>query len=167
MNYRFSQVLWVPGFLLMMGLHSAFAQTKNPPMLLLAASPNQAVLVQALRFWVYEKSTDVVNDVTGLFDSKAQKITLKCELKNLTGKEIHGVRGILRFTTFFGEKIVDISIETTAAIPPGQVIGVNWNIPTDRLSPEEFEKLKKTKLEQMKQVWYPSMIVFTDGTSLK
>ncbi len=122
---------------------------------------------KVLRFWVYEKSTDVVNDVTGLFDSKTQKITLKCELKNLTGREIHGARGTLRFTTFFGEKIADIFIETTAAIPPGQVIGVIWNIPTDRLDPEVFDKLKKTKLEQMKQVWYPSMIAFTDGTILK
>jgi hypothetical protein len=128
---------------------------------------DQAVLSKALRFWVYEKTTDVVNDVTGLFDSKAQKITLKCGLKNLTDREIHGVRGTLRFSTFFGEKIADISIETTAAIPPGRVIGVNWNVPTDRLSPEVFEKLKKTKLDQMKQVWYPSMIAFTDGTVLK
>jgi hypothetical protein len=132
-----------------------------------AFSPAEAVLSKTLRFWVYEKTTDVVNDVTGLFDSKAQKITLKCELKNLTDREIHGVRGTLRFTTFFGEKIADISIETTAAIPPGQVIGVNWNVPTDRLSPDVFEKLKKAKLDQMKQVWYPSMIAFTDGTVLK
>jgi hypothetical protein len=130
-------------------------------------SSDQSSLVKALRFWVYEKSTDVVNDVTGLFDSKTQKITLKCELKNLTGKEIHGVRGTLRFTTFFGEKIADVAIETTAAIPPGQVIGVIWNVPTDRLSPDVFDRLKKTKLEQMKQVWYPSVIAFTDGPVLK
>ena len=137
------------------------------PTLTPASSSNRAAMAQALRFWVYEKSTDVVNDVTGIFDNKAQKITVKCELKNLSPKEIHGVRGTLRFTTFFGEKIADISIETTAAIPPGQVIGVNWNVPTERLSPEVFEKLKKTKLDQMKQLWYPSMIAFTDGTVLK
>lgn len=135
--------------------------------LLTPAFSNPSAMSQALRFWVYEKSTDVVNDVTGLFDSKSQKITLKCELKNLTGREIHGVRGTLRFTTFFGEKIADIAIETTVAIPPGEVIGVIWNIPTDRLSPETFDKLKKAKLEQMKQLWYPSMVVFTDGTVLK
>ncbi len=157
---------WPPALLLIFALHPAFAQTTKQSTAP-AISPNQAVLAKALRFWVYEKSTDVVNDVTGLFDSKAQKITLKCELKNLTGNEIHGVRGTLRFTTFFGEKIADIAIETTAAIPSGQVIGVNWNIPTDRLSPEVFDKLKKTKLEQMKQVWYPYMIAFTDGTVLK
>ena len=157
---------WSLAPLLIFALHPAFAQTPKTSTVP-AVSSNQAAMTKALRFWVYEKSTDVVNDVTGLFDNKAQKITLKCELKNLTGREIHGVRGTLRFTTFFSEKIADSFIETTAAIPPGQVIGVIWNIPTDRLSPDVFDRLKKTKLEQMKQVWYPSMIAFTDGTILK
>jgi hypothetical protein len=131
------------------------------------ASPNLAAMQKALRFWVYEKSSDVVNDVTGIFDNKAQKIILKCELKNQTAKEIHGVRGTLRFTTYFGDVIADIAIETQLPIPAGQVLGVNWEVPTERLTPEAFDKLKKAKMEQMKQVWYPRMIVFTDGTALK
>lgn len=132
-----------------------------------AASPNLAAMNKALRFWVYEKSTDVVSDVSGIFDAKSQKITLKCELKNLTKKEIHGVRGTIRFTTFFQETIADITVESTAAIEPGDKIGVNWDVPTSRLSPEAFDKLKKADLSQIKQVWYPRMIVFTDGTVLK
>lgn len=130
-------------------------------------SPNLALMQKSLRFYVYEKSTDVVSDVSGLFDSKAQKITLKCELKNQTGKEIHGVRGTLRFTTLFGEYIADVYIESTTVLPPGEVVGVNWDVPTDRLSPDAFDKLKKAKLDQVKQTWYPTMIVFTDGTVLK
>jgi hypothetical protein len=132
-----------------------------------AVSPNLALMQKDLRFYVYEKSTDVVNDVTGLFDSKAQKITLKCELKNQTQKEIHGARGILRFTTLFGEYIADIYIESTTVLPPGEVVGINWDVPTDRLTPDAFDKLKKAKLEEIKQTWYPRMIVFTDGTVLK
>ena len=109
----------------------------------------------------------MVNDVTGFFDNKAQKIILKCELKNQTAKEIHGVRGTLRFTTYFGDVIADITVETQLPIPAGQVLWVNWEVPTERLTPEAFEKLKKAKMEQMKQVWYPRMVVFTDGTALK
>ena len=131
------------------------------------ASANLAAMQKALRFYVYEKSTDVVSDVSGLIDSKAQKITLKCELKNQTQKEIHGVRGTIRFTTLFGEYIADVYIESTTVLPPGQVVGINWDVPTDRLKPEDFDKFKKAKLEQIKQLWYPSMIVFTDGTILK
>ncbi|SRR5579871_3061396 len=147
----------------------AFAKKKKAPTPtpVPAASPNLAAMQKALRFYVYEKSSDVVNDVTGLFDSKSQKITLKCELKNQTPKEIHGARGTLRFTTLFGEFIADIYIESTTVLPPGQVVGINWDVPTDRLSADAFDKLKKAKLEQIKQTWYPSMVVFTDGTVLK
>ncbi len=161
--------IWVLALIAGLMITPAFAKKKKTPAPTPTSVPssNQAAMARVLRFWVYEKSTDVVNDVTGLFDSKAQKITVKCELKNLTDREIHGVRGTLRFTTFFGEKIADLAIETQAAIPPGQVIGVNWNVPTGRLSPEVFENLKKTKLDQMKQVWYPSMIAFSDGAILK
>lgn len=142
-------------------------KAKPKPTVTPAATSNQAALQKALRFNVYEKSTDVVNDVTGIFDQKSQKITLKCQLKNQTGKEIHGVRGTLRFTTQFHETIADIAIETTAAIAPGQMIGVNWNVPTERLSPAAFETLKKSKLTELRQVWMPSMIAFSDGTVLK
>jgi hypothetical protein len=132
-----------------------------------STTSNQPAMQKALRFYVYEKSTDVVNDVTGIFDNEAQKITLKCELKNQTGKEIHGVRGTLRFTTQFHETVADVSIESTAAIAPGQVIGVNWNVPPDRLTAAAFENLKKTELKDLRQVWIPTMIAFTDGTVLK
>ena len=149
--------------------HPAFAKKAKTPTPTPAPAPahNLAAMNKALRFWVYEKSTDVVSDVSGIFDAKAQKITLKCELKNETKKEIHGVRGTLRFATFFGETIADITVESTTAIAPGEKIGVNWDVPTDRLSPEAFDKLKKADLNQVKQIWYPRMVVFTDGTVLK
>ena len=143
-------------------------KTKTPtPAPAPAPAPNLAAMNKALRFWVYEKSTDVVSDVSGIFDSKSQKITLKCELKNQTKKEIHGVRGTVRFATFFGETIADIAVESTEAIGPGETIGVNWDVPTSRLSPGAFDKLKKADLGQIKQIWYPRMVVFTDGTALK
>jgi hypothetical protein len=173
MRNSFHQKVWIASLIMLVALNPALAKTKKKaattptPAPTPVASPNRAAMARALQFYVYEKSSDVVNDVTGLFDQKSQKVTLKCELKNLTQREIHGVRGTLRFTTFFGEKIADISIETTAVLPPGEVVGVNWNIPVDRLSPAEFEKLKKAKLEEMKQIWYPSMVVFTDGAVLK
>jgi hypothetical protein len=121
-----------------------------------------------LKLWVYEKSGDVVSDVGGLLDGgKSNKIILKCELKNLTKKEIHGVRGTLRFSSYFGEKICDISLETVLAIAPGQTLGVTWNVGTDRMSKEAFETLKKSPLDKIRQAWYSSAIVFTDGTTLK
>ncbi len=127
----------------------------------------RAEMAKALRFWVYDKGADVVSDVSGLFDSKSRKITLKCELKNQTRREMHAVRGTLRLATYFGETIADIYLETTTVLPPGEVVGVNWDITPDRLGPKVFERLQKVKLEQVKQAFYPRTIVFTDGSVLK
>jgi hypothetical protein len=127
----------------------------------------KAALAGAVQFWAYDKGADIVSDVSGIFDQKAQKISLKCELKNRTSKEIHGVRGTVRFSTYFGETIADIYVETDAPIRPGEIIGVNWTVGTDRLAPGAFEKFKNTKLDKMKQVWVPRVIVFSDGTVLK
>jgi hypothetical protein len=165
MGKTFQGAFALAGGLLFLALPAAAHRAKPDDSAILSA--HHAALVRALRFYVYDKSTDVVNDVTGLFDSKSRKITIKCELKNLTRREIHGVRGTVRFSTFFGDKIADVYIQSTAAIPPGRVVGVNWDIPMERLGPEAFKTLNKTKLDQMKQSWYPSMIVFTDGAVLK
>lgn len=161
-------------FLLFLGLSIAwFAQpalAKKPKATTTAtpiAPSKKAAMARALQFWVYDKGADIVSDVSGIFDQKAQKISLKCELKNRTAMEIHGVRGTIRFSTFFGETIADIYVETEASIPPGDTIGVNWTVGTDRLAPEAFEKFKNTKLDKMKQTWYPRMIVFSDGAVLK
>jgi hypothetical protein len=165
MGKTFQGAFILAGGLLCLALPAAALRAKPDDSAVLSA--HHAALVRALRFYVYDKSTDVVNDVTGLFDSKSRKITIKCELKNLTRREIHGVRGTVRFSTFFGDKIADVYIQSTAAIPPGRVVGVNWDIPMERLGPEAFKALNKTKLDQMKQSWHPSMIVFTDGAVLK
>ena len=131
------------------------------------ASPNTAVMNQALKFWVYEKGGELVGDVVGLVDSKEKKVVLKCGLMNLTKKDIRGVRGIMRFTTLFGEYIGDISLETTELVPAGQRVSIEWKAGADRFTPEGLQKFQKLKLEEMRQTWYPRTVVFTDGAILK
>ena len=130
-------------------------------------SPNMAAMNQALKFWVYEKSGELVGDVMGMVDPKEKKVVLKCGLMNLTKKDIRGVRGFLRFTTLFGEYIGDVSLETTELVPAGQRVSVEWKAGADRFTPEGLQKFQKLKLEEMRQLWYPRMVVFTDGTMLK
>lgn len=131
------------------------------------SSPNTAAMNKALKFWVYEKGGDLVGDVGGIFDQKIKTVILKCGLMNLTKKDIRGVRGIVRFTTLFGEYICDISLETTAAVPAGQRVSIEWKAGSDRFTPEGLQKFQKLKLEEMRQLWYPRMVVFTDGETLK
>ena len=131
------------------------------------SSPNTAAMNKALKFWIYEKGGELVGDVVGLVDQKEKKVVLKCGLMNLTKKDIRGVRGIVRFTTLFGEYIGDLSLETTALVPAGQRVSIEWKAGADRFTPEKLEKFQKLKLEEMRQLWYPRMVVFTDGETLK
>ena len=131
------------------------------------ASPNMAAMNKALKFWVYEKGGELVGDVVGIVDPKGKKIVLKCGMQNFTKKDIRGVRGFLRFTTLFGDFICDISLETTQLVPAGQSVSVEWKAGTERFTEEGLKKFQKLKLEEMRQLWYPRMVVFTDGTSLK
>jgi hypothetical protein len=133
----------------------------------LSAKTPASRLQGLMKVWVYEKSGDVVSDVSGIFDEKSKKITLKCGLKNLSKKEVHAVRGTLRFSTYFGDLIADLSVETVAAIPPGETLAVQWTVGPERMSKTAFETLQKTKLDQLKINWIPSVIAFSDGSMLK
>ena len=140
---------------------------KATPMPSPISSPNTAAMNRALKFWIYGKGGELVGDVVGLVDQKEKKVVLKCGLMNLTKKDIRGVRGIVRFTTLFGEYIGDLSLETTALVPAGQRVSIEWKAGADRFTPEKLEKFQKLKLEEMRQLWYPRMVVFTDGETLK
>jgi hypothetical protein len=132
-----------------------------------SVSSKMASMQKVLRVWVFEKGGDFVGDVGGIFDQKRKVVILKCGLKNQTKKNIRGVRGVLRFTTLFGEYLCDLSLETTAAVPAGQSVSVEWKVGSERFTEEALKKFEKLKLEEMRQLWYPTTIAFTDGTILK
>jgi len=155
---------------------SILALLAAPPLLAAAAKepskastlkPNTAAMQKALRLWVFEKGGEFVGDVLGVVDYKEKKIVLKCGLKNSTKKDIRGVRGVLRFTTLFGEYIGDLSLEFTDKVPAGRSVTVEWKAEGKRFSKQGFEKFQKLKLEEIKQLWYPTAVVFTDGTMMK
>jgi hypothetical protein len=129
--------------------------------------PNTAAMQKALKLWVFEKGGEFVGDALGLVDYKEKKFILKCGLKNNTKKDIQGVRGVLRFTTLFGEYIGDLSLEFTDKVPAGRSVSVEWKAEGKRFSKQGFEKFQKLKLSEMKQLWYPTAVVFADGTMLK
>ncbi len=141
------------------------AMNMNSPSFGASSSPQpSAKLAKLLKIWAYDKGDDLIGSVGGIFDQNRKKIVLKCALKNMTGKEIHGVRGVLRFTTLFGEYICDWTLESTTAVPPGQTAGVDWKAGIERFTKKGLATFEKLKLEEMRQIWYPTMIVFSDGT---
>jgi len=150
-------------FLLTMTPGALQAATTKAP----AVKPNTLAMQKALKLWVFEKGGEFVGDALGLVDYKEKKFILKCGLKNTTTKNIKGVRGVLRFTTLFGEYIGDLVLESTASVPAGRSVTIEWKAEGKRFTKQGFEKFQKLKLEEMKQIWVPTAVVFTDGTMLK
>ena len=145
----------------------AKAKKKAKPTPAPASTANIAAMTKVFSLKAYEKGGEFIGDVVGIVDSKSKKVVLKCNLTNLSTREIHGARGVLRFTTLFGDYIGDLSLETTAIVPPRSTISVEWKAGAERFSEEGMKIFQKLKLEQMRQLWYPTMVVFSDGTILK
>ena len=125
-------------------------------------------LVSLLQVKPYEKVLGTVSQVKGVFQKSARTVTLRCSLLNRTKQEIRAVRGTLRFTTYFGEPIYDLSLEAVRPFPPGQQVPMEWKLKRERFTSDEtFKIFTDTPLDKMRVVWYPSVLVLADGTTLK
>jgi hypothetical protein len=121
-----------------------------------------------LQVFPVEKTLDATSKVKGVFKKSSRTSNLKCAFQNQSSSDIRAVRGVLRFTSYFGDPIVDLSVEVVSALPPGQKVTVAWKIKRERFaSDESFKAFVDTPLEKMRAVWIPSVIVLADGTTLK
>jgi hypothetical protein len=131
-----------------------------------AAKANR--LTKVLKVWAFEKDMGAASKVKGVFKKDASTIRVRCGFENLSKKEIRASRGVLRFSTFFGETLFDLSWEAVTPIPPQGTASMEWKVKRGHFPDKEaFLRFRKTPLEEMRQVWSPSVVVFADGTSLK
>jgi hypothetical protein len=125
-------------------------------------------LVGLLQVVPVEKTLNSVSKVTGVFKKASRTANLKCSLQNQGSSEIRAVRGVLRFTSYFGDPIVDLSVEVVSVMAPGQKVTVSWQIKRERFgSDAAFKTFIDTPLDKMRAVWIPSIVVLADGTTLK
>lgn len=115
-----------------------------------------------------EKTLDTASKVKGVFQKSARTANLKCNFKNMGAVEIRAVRGVLRFTSYFGDPIVDLSVEVVTTLAPGQTSTVAWKIKRERFTSDEtFKTFVDTPLDKMRAVWMPSVVVLANGSTLK
>jgi hypothetical protein len=115
-----------------------------------------------------EKTLNTTSKVKGVFKKAARTADLKCSFQNQGAQEIRAVRGVLRFTSYFGDPIVDLSVEVVSVIAPGQKVTVAWQIKRERFTSDTaFKTFVDTPLDKMRAVWIPSVAVLADGTTLK
>lgn len=97
-----------------------------------------------------------------------EKIEIKVEYKNLSGKDVSGVKGTVKVVDQFGEELSGFAISNdgtikaggTAVWEGGRSVRYGMNSDKDR----KFAGLEEGKY---KVVWEPEMVVFADGSSLK
>lgn len=115
-----------------------------------------------------EKTLNTTSKVKGIFKKAARTANLKCSFQNQGSSEIRAIRGVLRFTSYFGDPIVDLSVEVVSVIAPGQKVTVAWQIKRERFTSDEtFKTFVDTPLDKMRSVWIPSVVVLANGTTLK
>ena len=93
-------------------------------------------------------------------------ITFKFVIKNKSDKKIRAVKGVVTFTNLFDEKISLLNFVYDKPIEAGKE--VNWNATTDYNKYKEKDKaLKNKNLKDLKVIWKPEKIIFSDGTTLE
>jgi len=121
----------------------------------------------SLQVVALDKRLDPKSQVKGVFSKSSRTVTLDCEIQNLGAREIRAMRGVLKFTTFFGDPIVDLSVEVVTSIPPGSKVNSSWKLKRERFASDAaFKKFVDTPLDKMRMTWLPSVAVTADGTQL-
>lgn len=93
-------------------------------------------------------------------------VGLEMAYENKSDKDIQGVKGVLKLTDIFGDKILDIRWSYDAGVPAKQSTverksGVDINRYMD-----SHMKLWNTDLDKLKSTFEVSTIIFKDGTKL-
>jgi hypothetical protein len=93
------------------------------------------------------------------------------QFHNTGTKAIKGVKGSVRFTNSFGDKVITLELEEGGN--GGEALSLRPDyILTDELSwkynefEDSWKTFRATELSSMKAEWDPEAIIFTDGTTL-
>jgi len=93
-------------------------------------------------------------------------ITYKFVIKNKSDKEVRAVKGTVEFANLFGDKIKSLNFVYDQAIQPKNQ--ATWSGTSDYNQFVDSDKTLKAKaLKDLKIVWKPEKIIFSDGSTLE
>jgi hypothetical protein len=93
-------------------------------------------------------------------------ITYKFVIKNKSDKEIRALKGQISFMNLFDEEIKTLNFVYDQPIEAK--MEVNYNATTDYNRFTDSDKaLKNKELKDLKVVWKPTKVIFSDGTTLE
>lgn len=86
--------------------------------------------------------------------------------ENKTGKDIRAVKGSLLITDLFDTEIKSINIVQDDGIPANQSVKNVYTTEYNQFMDEDIS-LKNKEMKDIKAIWIPEKIIFTDGTTLE
>lgn len=115
-------------------------------------------LREALRVTIYDKGYNE-------YDYQ-EYLTYKFVFENLTDKEIRAFKGVVMITDLFDDEIKSIPLTYDDRIQANEK--VNWNGQTEYNQFIDSDvKIRNKDMDDLKVVWKPEQILFTDGTKLE
>ena len=121
-----------------------------------------AELRKSVELTVYDKGFVPSSPMAGRF---GDEVTIKCAYQNRSTKDIRAFRGNVQFTDLFGSVIFTSQVtisDPVAAGTKGDWAGViQYN---QFLRPHQ--QLRNTELKDMKSVWVPNSVIFSDGSKI-
>jgi len=97
-----------------------------------------------------------------------RSVMVSCGFSNHSNRSISAIKGVLRFTTYFGQPVFEMPLREKLSLEPGQETLRDWTLQRDDFKDEEaFSAFMTTPLARLRQEWKPEELVLADGTVLK
>jgi hypothetical protein len=93
------------------------------------------------------------------------EITIKCTYQNNSAKDIRAFRGKVQFTDLFGAEIFTSGLTISNPVSTGQK-GTWGGVIEYNQFERAHQQLRNTTLKDMKVVWIPDSVIFTDGSKV-
>jgi hypothetical protein len=130
------------------------------------AAKEEARLAEQLRTTVqvavYKKSFSASDWQRGQYEDY---ISLGFVFKNLTNKDIRGFTGTVIFNDIFDKEIAKTNLSIDEVLPAGKTVRWQGQRKYNQFDSED-KKLANTDLNNLKIVWMPEKVLFTDGTKI-
>lgn len=130
------------------------------------AAKEEARLAEQLRKTVdvaiYKKNFSPSDYQSGQYEDY---ISLGFVFKNLTDKDIRGFTGTVIFNDIFDKEISKTNLSYDEILPAGKTVRWNGQKKYNQFRDED-KKLANTELNNLKLVWMPEKVLFTDGTKI-
>jgi len=127
------------------------------------------ILKPYLHVCAHEKTAASATHEKKLFIKRDHRsVMVSCGFSNHSNRSISAIKGVLRFTTYFGQPVFEMPLREKLSLEPGQETLRDWTLQRDDFKDEEaFAAFMTTPLSRLRQEWTPEELVLADGTVLK